>query len=393
MKRFLVYVVLTLGLIYFVENIFLKARFFQIFNINELMMSDLAFNDLYYRDFKNSNDSTFMNQEKQVVLINISDIPYIDSNRSIYRSLLDTLLKCEPAAIGVDVAFNNEWEDVFGEFKNNDKIIFGNNNDTHNIQFVNNGLVRFPQINGSEQRSIRYYSNSENSFAAKVVHAAYPNLSTKVGDNETFLIRYNTIAEGIKNQENIDPKFYLYIDSKDILIPDLPASAFIDLFQNKILLIGVLGHRDHLNGKYDVEDRFKVPVDTSNLVNREPVMHGVTIHANAISTILNVEDQFYEIGGWVKFLITIILSILLIYGMMYLKISKLSIRIILIVLSFATIYISLELMYVGIYLQMGGTMFALIVVEEFYDMIEETEHKIPKYVSRFKKLFYSKKDE
>ena len=193
LSRFLIYYFLSISLIYLVEHVLFSSKTFQIFNLNEHLISDIQFNDLYYKKHGNTGADAYMVKEKKIILVNMQEIPTTDTGREMYISLFSKLNEYKVAAIGVDVTFSKQQKDVFQKVKNNPKIIFADQNSTSDISFPNNGDIRFPKLGEHEQRSIRYYKNNVHSFGAKIVKAAYPLVSTNVADNENFIIHYNQL--------------------------------------------------------------------------------------------------------------------------------------------------------------------------------------------------------
>ena len=188
LSRFLIYYFLSILLIYLVEHVLLSQQVFQVFNLNEHLISDIQFNDLYYKKHGNTGADAYMVKEKKIILVNMQEIPTTDTGREMYISLFSKLNEYKVAAIGVDVTFSKQQKDVFQKVKNNPKIIFADKHSSSHISFPNNGDIRVPKIGGHEQRSIRYYKNDDHSFGAKLVKAAYPKIETKVGEDPQFLI-------------------------------------------------------------------------------------------------------------------------------------------------------------------------------------------------------------
>ena len=289
--RFLIYYFSSLLLIYLIEHVLSSQTFLQVFNLNQNLTSDIHLNDIYYRKHSASGDS-YMKDEKKVILVNIQEIPFSVEGREMYVKLLNKLIDYNSAAIGVDITFSKTQKDVFQSVKNNPKIIFANQNSSSDISFPNNGDTRFPEIDGQEQHSIRYYKNDENSFGAKLVKAANFKLKTRIGDSENFIIHYNSPHDGLCHNSNYDDanyvKKYQFLNANEVLEDSMNNFKFD--FEGKIVIVGYLGNRSHSNADFDIEDKKQVPVDTTNMVNRMPIMFGAVVHANAISTIL---DELY----------------------------------------------------------------------------------------------------
>ena len=380
--RFLIYYFSCLLLIYLIENVLSSQTFLQVFNLNQNLTSDIHLNDIYYRKHSASGDS-YMKDEKKVILVNIQEIPFSVEGREMYVKLLNKLIDYNSAAIGVDVTFSKTQKDVFQSVKNNPKIIFANKNSSSDISFPNNGDVLFPEIDDTAQHSIRYYINDENSFAAKLVKAANFKLNTRIGDSENFIIHYNSPHDGLCNVTDDDPNYdkkYKFRNASEVLEDSMNNFKFD--FEGKIVIIGYLGDRSHSNADFDIEDKKQVPVDTTNMVNRMPVMFGAVVHANAISTILDDRFHFYIVSDGTILFVNLIIFAIFLYVLLFKNLGKLMNLVILFLLTLPILFLFFYLMDYGIYYQFGGTLLALLVIEEFYEIIEPFEHK---YLSKYYK--------
>ncbi len=369
-------------LIYLIEHVLSSQTFLQVFNLNQNLTSDIHLNDIYYRKHSASGDS-YMKDEKKVILVNIQEIPFSVGGREMYVKLLNKLIDYNSAAIGVDVTFSKTQKDVFQSVKNNPKIIFANQNSSLDISFPNNGDVIFPEIGGHVQHSIRYYKNDENSFGAKLVKAANFKLNTRIGDSENFIIHYNSPHDGLCNVTDDDPNYdkkYKFLNASEVLEDSMNIFKFD--FEGKIVIIGYLGDRSHFNADFDIEDKLQVPVDTTNMVNRMPVMFGAVVHANAISTILDDRLHFYIVSDGTILFVNLIIFAIFLYVLLFKNLGKLMNLVILFLLTLPILFLFFYLMDYGIYYQFGGTLLALLVIEEFYEIIEPFEHK---YLSKYYK--------
>ena len=298
--------------------------------------------------------------------------------------LLNKLIDYNSAAIGVDITFSKTQKDVFQSVKNNPKIIFANQNSSSDISFPNNGDTRFPEIDGQEQHSIRYYKNDENSFGAKLVKAANFKLKTRIGDSENFIIHYNSPHDGLCHNSNYDDanyvKKYQFLNANEVLEDSMNNFKFD--FEGKIVIIGYLGDRSHSNADFDIEDKKQVPVDTTNMVNRMPIMFGAVVHANAISTILDDRLHFYIVSDGSILVVNLIIFAIFLYVLLFKNLGKLLNLVILFLLTIPILFLIFYLMEYGIYYQFGGTLLALLIIEEFYEIIEPFEHK---YLNKYYK--------
>ena len=384
LSRFLIYYFLSISLIYLVEHVLFSSKMLQVFNLNEHLISDIQFNDLYYRKQGNTGADAYMVKEKKIILVNMQEIPTTDTGREMYISLFSKLNEYKVAAIGVDVTFSKQQKDVFQKVKNNPKIIFADKHSSSHISFPNNGDIRVPKIGGHEQRSIRYYKNDVHSFGAKLVKAAYPKIEMKVGEDPQFLIHYNSISSGLSHLNNAENpnniKEYKFLNVSEILLDSL--NIYKDHFKGQIVIIGYLGDRKHSNADFDIEDKKRVPVDIENLVNREPKMFGAVVHANAISTILDKDLQFYEVSDVTILAINLLICALFMYVLLFKNLGKLWNRIILFVLTIPMLFLILYLMDYGIYYKFGSSLLVLLVIEEMYEILEPYDKK---YLTKYMK--------
>ena len=153
-------------------------------------------------------------------------------------------------------------------------------------------------------------------------------------------------------------------------------------FEGKIDIIGSLGDRSHSNADFDIEDKKQVPVDTTNMINRMPVMFGAVVHANAISTILDDRLHFYIVSDGSILVVNLIIFAIFLYVLLFKNLGKLLNLVILFLLTIPILFLIFYLMEYGIYYQFGGTLLALLIIEEFYEIIEPFEHK---YLNKYYK--------
>ncbi|MFZ9587873.1 MAG: CHASE2 domain-containing protein, partial [Crocinitomicaceae bacterium] len=316
-------------------------------------------------------------KEKQVILVNMQEFPYSVEGREMYLTLLSKLQDYKAGAIGVDVTFSKNKKDVFSSVKNNSKIVFGSQASSNDILFPNHGDIRFPKLGHHEQRSIRYYKNDEASFGAKLIHAAFPKKDTKVGHQESFLIHYNSIEAGLCHLNDVENphynKDYKFLNASEVLSDSI--NVYESYFKDKIVIIGYLGDRKHADAIFDIEDKKRVPVDLEHFVNREPIMFGAVVHANAISTMLEKDQQFYEVSDGIILAINLFICAIFMYILLFKNLGKLWNRVILFILTIPMLFLILYLMDHGIYFKFGGTLLALLVIEEMYEIIEPYDHK------------------
>ena len=175
-------------------------------------------------------------------------------------------------------------------------------------------------------------------------------------------------------------KEYKFLNVSEILLDSL--NIYKDHFKGQIVIIGYLGDRKHSNADFDIEDKKRVPVDIENLVNREPKMFGAVVHANAISTILDKDLQFYEVSDVTILAINLLICALFMYVLLFKNLGKLWNRIILFVLTIPMLFLILYLMDYGIYYKFGSSLLVLLVIEEMYEILEPYDKK---YLTKYMK--------
>ena len=387
LSRFLIYYFLSISLIYLVEHVLLSSKMLQVFNLNEHLISDIQFNDFYYKKHAKTGSDTYMDKEKKIILVNMQEIPTTVAGREMYISLFSKLNEYKVAAIGVDVTFSKHQKDVFQSVKNNPKIIFADQDSSSDIFFPNNGDIRFPKVGEHEQRSIRYYKNNEHSFGAKIVKAAFPLVSTNITNNENFIIHYNSFGSGLSHLINDDNsknnhwnEDYKFLNASDILLDSI--NIYKDYFKGKVVIVGYLGDRKHSNADFDIEDKKRVPVDIEHLVNRDPKMFGAVVHANAISTILDKDLHFYVVSDTTILVINLLICALFMYFLLFKNLGKLWNRILLFVFTIPMLFLILYLMDFGIYYKFGSSLLVLLVIEEMYEILKPYDKK---YLTKYMK--------
>lgn len=224
-------------------------------------------------------------RDTNIVIINVEKI-----NREMLAEVLDSVIAAEPKVIGLDVFF---WEDsanvdtalerVLSKPKN---IVFGSRlyghvqdnffmeNRKSHAKFSNGELYGFTNLVAYDSVVKEVQPRA---FANFEMHYSFGVQTAMVYDSilaQRFIDRFNK-DEKIHYLGNSEA-FYLY-NYRDIHEGTLPK----EVIKDKIVLLGYAKGKD--------EDIFKTPLTDGK--QSEPDMHGVVIHANIISMIL---EQRYE---------------------------------------------------------------------------------------------------
>ncbi|MFN5442373.1 MAG: hypothetical protein ACK5AR_11035, partial [Flavobacteriia bacterium] len=126
--------------------------------------------------------------------------------------------------------------------------------------------------------------------------------------------------------------------------------------------------------------KFRIPADTKHFINKEPLMNGAVIHAVAISNILSPAHQFTVVSSNLIVIIQLIICSVFLILLVFYNFSKLLNRVLLFLLSIPLLFLVLYFMDQLIFIKLGGTLFALLIIEEMFEILEPYEHK---YLSKY----------
>ena len=353
----------------------------QLLHFEHLATEDVQFNDIYYSTNKNKVNH---NEEKEVVLINAGSITKDTAFRKNLAFLINKVAEYQPKTIGLDFYFERSTthDSLLQQVitKNNVVIAIDGKGKHKNI-FTSSkkGIFNFPIETGGTVREYYNYmkiaGNNTPSFANV--------LSGVEKEDSVAYLKYCTDYKGFNNILNSDEKSNIQnfpaIEAIAIL-NSMDTAIFRECIKNKIVIIGHLG-TDNMDNEFDVEDKHRVPTDP-NLFNRNLIMPGTVIHANAIQMLLQ-KDELFAVEGWFCELITS----LILFGYLFLfytiqhkyKLGKLfNILIILAstipIIFFACIY----LMDLGVYYKVGSLFMQIAFLEEFIEIAEGFKLKFTK---------------
>ncbi len=382
-------------------------KFMGLIEIKEFAGADLSFNDLFY-NVNRLSDTPIQKSSEKVVMINTGSFSR-DSFRSKLAAVITKVGDYKPKAIGVDHDFSNdtsitgthELSDALSMLSN--KVVLGRNSRTKKgdvMEFDSSiyGVVDFPQEEG--QITVRRYSGSFTSFAnqMRVVgsssrsdRSAKSDLNKEVNENSDFVINYIYHHDGNGLYDFKDNFFedamdvsdgLLLIEGKDLLETNkLDSSIVRNLLSNNYVIIGHMGPYDFVDKANDNEDKFRVPCDTT-LINRDRVMYGAVIHANALANLLMPDLRYSNIEDGLFFKIfKELLLLMFVYYLLFLNLGKMGTVTILAISSLGMIYLTLLMMKKGIYLEIGGSLMQLLVLEEAFESIEPLLHKFYNRIS------------
>lgn len=375
----------------------------KIFKIGKSALADVSFNDFHYREAHSKiqggakNDYLLHYKDnkypKEICLINIADLS--DSNfRSEFIYLIERLQEFSPKVVGVDITFDSSLplsQEIKQLAANYSNMVWAQKNKNNldgkiNFGVENMGFTRLI----TDTKTIRKYSSSTKSFANRLVEKAYPKIKIKPFDDEVFNIHYNSLESGMVRYDFVnDPLIeynYHYIPASDIIdtsMIDMNILMSLDSeLKDMVVIVGYLGQERRRS--YDVEDKWCTPTDVNNMVQRDPLMYGSVIHANAFNNILHEDSRYAEWSGWPFVLITNLLLLGFIAFLIFFHYPKIVNITLVTLLTLPMLYLAVKFMEFGIYISVGATVLHIIVIEEIVEVIDPFFNAISK---RFKLIF------
>jgi CHASE2 domain-containing sensor protein len=370
-------------------SILILTNVFQIFEIEEIGNPDIEWNDLHYKSVNFSDDPHYL-KEKNVVLINSGSLNR-DSFRLQLSKVLSKLGRINPKAIGIDHEFTNSTqpgtEELIKEINKNSKIIVAYDNESNSEN--TNSILNFDGRKGSadfpDDYTIRRYYNNKSTFGYQLAALAFQENLDDQNSGSRFTIHYSSVDNGLVEYSDGSNELYdinfKYMEASDFLEDSIFNRSFVESFKDKIVIIGHLGS-NLIDKKFDTEDKFPVPIDSKRIMLRDRTMYGAVIHANAVENLIRPESKFYELNGFWQFLLHEILFIgFLLF--LFLHYGRLINILTLIIISIPYSLIILKLMDFNIYIVISTTLFHLLFIEEFYEILEPFYRKIIKKYNLF----------
>lgn len=395
------YKFIKLGIIYVAVKLLIiisdwvgQLPLFNIVSLEEVIVSDATFNDLYYQVRDRWDKSPTLSG--QVILVNTGGLP-ADSFRLSLAQLMTQLHGYEPAAIAVDHDFYPDTSlpgsSALLAAANLPTVIMAQQGDKHPglpyAATVTTGDVQFPE----GQSSIRRYTATNNSFAYRVAEYLMDRQPAPLPE-ESFVINYLTDANGFFTPADLMFDFYLanpeqrqsqflMLDGQAILQGDDPSlSALSVLAKDRVFLLGHMGNPVLRDMAFDIEDKHRVPCDT-NFVNRSRTMDGLLIHANAVENIIQPAQRFTVWSDSIWFSIVVELFMLaFLYYLLYVEIEFAINMAVLITLSFPALFLIIYLMTQHIYIEFGLTLLQILILEELVDLLQSGYRSLSKVVKR-----------
>lgn len=351
-------------------------------NIDFLNPIEQAFSDFDTSDIVFSKLREEPPADTNIVVVNIGYL----SRAEIAREL-NIVSKSKPKVIGMDIFFSerkNPHDDsllakAIASSKNIVLVskLVNFNEETGLYQDISKSINIFQDaaysgygnLPGSEEGNILtvrtfepevYYKDSTyKAFAVKVAE-----LFNK-GNSELLLSREN--ESEIINYRGNKNKFY-YLETGELEKPDVN----LDFLKGKIVLFGFTGNRA---GPKILEDIFFTPLNNIYAGKTLPDMHGILIHANIISMIIN-KSYINTMPSWLNFLLALIICYLNVIMVSRIKFKFAdwfdTLTIVLIIIeSILLLFLSLEIfLYLNFKISLTITLVTIVLLPDAFDAYE-----------------------
>lgn len=353
-------------------------------------------NDLHYQ-VNSRSDVDSPKLSGKIIVINTGSLSK-DSFRFELANTLSEIKKYNPKAIAIDHDFivdttligTKKLISTVDSFNN---LILAKKDETYggSLGFSNN--VRYGNVTiPDNQSTVRRYSSDSSTFAYQIALQLTGNKIEKIS-NTTFFINYLTSQRGFFTKDSNQFYFYsarpeekqydfLMLEAKDIINGDsVVLETLKRLSPGRALLLGHLGSTSMYNTINDIEDKKAVPLN--NIISHEKTMDGLIIHANAVENLISPENRFWAWSDSILFkILKNAFVFLFIFYLLNINLGKAVNIISLSILSIPIIYLVLYLMTKNIYLEVGLTLLQFLIVEEFVEAIESIEHLYSKFKQR-----------
>ncbi|MFT4754509.1 MAG: CHASE2 domain-containing sensor protein [Salibacteraceae bacterium] len=272
-----------------------------------------ALKDFELTDLVFSQLRTTQTIDTNIVLVNIGHL-----SRSQIGKQIEILNRYEPKVIGMDAFFRSKKE-----FREDIQLIMALSqvqnlvlvSDLENRNEMNTCFdtmtTSHPQFNQFAKNGFADLITDEESFRtirqitplfclADSLVQSFSLVLAQIYDSASvnYLLKRNNEREAI-NWKGNHSKFYT-LDSQELLNEE----ADFSFIKDKIVIMGFMGGREL--GEPSLEDTFYTPLNPQSAGRAFPDMYGVTVHANAVSMILN-RDYINVLPEWVDLLIAFIL--------------------------------------------------------------------------------------
>ncbi len=365
-------------------------------NLDFLNPIEQAFSDFDTSDIVFSKLREEPPADTNIVVVNIGYLSRVEIARE-----LNIVSKCKPKVIGMDIFFSehkNPHEDsllakAIAGFKNvvlvsrlvnfnKETGLYGDVSKSIDI-FQDAVYSGYGNLPGSEEGNILTVRTFEPKVNYK--NSTYKAFPVKIAElynrgNSEFLLNRDNESEIINYRGNKD-KFY-YLDTGELEKPDVN----LDFLKGKIVLFGFTGNR---TGPKILEDIFFTPLNNIYAGKTLPDMHGILIHANIISMIIN-KNYINTMPGWINFLLALIICYLNVVMVSQIKLKFAdwfdSLTIVFVIIeSILLLFLSLEIfLYLNFKISLTITLVTIVLLPDAFDAYENLSIKLQPALRKIK---------
>lgn len=377
------------------------------FSFDFLSPLENMFEDFDYTDIVFSQMNKYDKIDERIIVVNIGNLPKSDIAKQI-----ENINKYKPKVIGLDVfplipnPNNLRGDSMFADVAANannfvlaaklddwdeEKNLWGKFEKSP-PQFSYYAANAYVNLFIEDYETVREFTSIQRTANGEVY--SFPATIAKYYDKSAFdyLIKRDNELETINYLGNTSA--FMIIDAYQALEDD---SLALSNVEDKIVLMGYLG--DDLNS-YSNLDRYYTPLNPRYVGKADRDMHGVLIHANAISTILS-GNYIHSTPKWFENLLTFLLCYfnMLFYSKVYktkqelfeiASIVGILIQTFLIILIMYSLFINFQTT-INLSLGIAVVAFSPNTLEIYYNIIQPIVRKVAKFFkSRFSSTIQTK---
>lgn len=267
----------------------------------KLALQDFDYNDMAYSKFGKNSE---VGVDTNIVIVNIED-----ADRGGIVNMLEKIATYQPAAIGVDVLFNQPKEPgtdslLRSFFENNKKAVLAYNLHTEKGVAKPEGFLfnitahqGYANFVGEEAGTIRYFAPTYYSFDKK--NTSYQSFSSAVM-RMADPMKLKGFLQRKKKTEQIN--YSRTADKYQVLSrTDLMSDSGQISLEKKIVLVGFIPA-----DPYSIEDKHFTPFNEKAVGKSVPDMPGLMIHANILS-MMNDGDYINKWPAWLVWTLAVLL--------------------------------------------------------------------------------------
>lgn len=360
------------------------------------MFADFDYTDIVFSQLKKTEKI-----DDRIIIVNISNLP-----KSEIAKQIDNISKYKPKVIALDVypliinPNNPQGDSLFVaackkvknfvlasklDSWNEDKDLWEKHSKSPSI-FSNHLTNAYVNLFIDDFETVREFTSKQKTQNGIAI--SFPAAAAKYYDKSAFdyLMKRNKELEKINYVGNTNA--YMIIDAYQALENDATALSNV---KDKIVLMGYLGD-DLLSNS--LIDKYYTPLNPRYVGKADRDMHGVVIHANAISTILS-RNYIHAAPEWINYISAVFLCYLnmLVFSYIYKNkqelfevatIAGLLIEMFLIILFMYYFYLQFQ-MTIDLSLGIAAVGLSANALEIYYNIFQPAIRKAAKY---FKNLIF-----